>query len=1314
MRIVPLLVLGQVLLLAQGGFETEIRPLLQRYCLGCHSTTAHAGDLDLQRFRVFGDIVKDPRPWLKVVEQLSLGEMPPKVVTQPSAAERARLIEWTNGALRSAARERAGDPGPVVLRRLNNAEYTFTVRDLTGVDSLEPAKEFPADGAAGEGFLNTGNALAMSPSMVSKYLDAGKGIANHAVLLPDGIRFSKSTSRADWTNEILTEIRAFYDQHSAVGGVDNVTQQGVALDRNRGGVLPLRQYLEASRGTGTPKGLSPKYLGMLKGLMQGGRPSPLLDGLRAHWRSGTQADLDAMVAEIEKWQNTLWKYSSVGHIGKADGPKAWLEPVTPVVAQQEFRVKLTSPVVYLAAHDAGDGNAGDVVLWKEPKLVMAGRAPVLVRDLPVFVAQLTARRKVVLAETEAALTGRAAGAWTEYLAGAMAPVDVLTKKIEKVADFGFVKGWGSTSGPMVIANHSDQEVRVPGRMKARGAAVHPSPTLAAAVGWRSPVEGLARVEGTLQRVHAECGNGVTWQLELRRGGVRLRLADGELRNAAALALGPFEKLPVRKGDLLSVVVGPRDGNHSCDLTAVDLKVGVAEGTWSLAADMTGGGAQLKDWTFYSEPATGTLNGTVLPKGSVLARWMMEPEAAARARMAGELHRLVNGAAAPAGADGELYRQITSLASPLYAGSFGEARVAPDMAWGLVGAKFDGPSVTVKAPAVVEIRMPADLAANSELVTTGMLAPGAGVEGSVQLEVLNDKPEPRKGMLAAGTRTANGQGMWTSNNQTVTYSMPVVVNDGSAARKRVEAVFAEFRDMFPASLCYTKIVPVDEVVTLTLYHREDDHLRRLVLNERETAKLNRLWDELHYVSRDALTLVDAFEQLWQYATQDADPSKFEPLRQPIQARAAAFRKLLTESEPRHVEAVVGLAGRAYRRPVTEAEKAQLRGFYRELRGQGMGHEESLRLLIARVLVAPAFLYRAENAGPGKTAVPVGDYELASRLSYFLWSSMPDAELLAAAGAGKLRTEAGLRAQVKRMLADGRVKRLASEFGAAWLHLQGFESLDEKSERHFPTFRELRAPMYEETLRFFEDLFRRNGSVLSIVDADFTFLNEALAKHYEIPGVTGSEWRRVEGVKRYGRGGVLGQAAVLAKQSGASRTSPILRGSWIVEVMLGDKLPKPPKDVPPLPGEDAQANLTVREMTEMHTKDTRCASCHVRIDPYGYTMEAYDAIGRWRQKDAEGRAIRDAATLKDGTAVAGWAGMREYILTKGQAAFLRQFCRKLLGYSLGRAVQLSDEPLLEEMQTKLSANGYHVGEAVDLIVGSRQFREIRGRNYEQDQE
>jgi hypothetical protein len=225
----------------------------------------------------------------------------------------------------------------------------------------------------------------------------------------------------------------------------------------------------------------------------------------------------------------------------------------------------------------------------------------------------------------------------------------------------------------------------------------------------------------------------------------------------------------------------------------------------------------------------------------------------------------------------------------------------------------------------------------------------------------------------------------------------------------------------------------------------------------------------------------------------------------------------------------------------------------------------------------------------------------------------------------------------------------------------------------------------------------------------YLNEKLAQHYDIPGISGEEWRRVDGAKVYSRGGVLAQAATLAKQSGASRTSPILRGTWVSEVLLGEELPKPPKGVPPLPDDETETDgLTVRQLVEKHVSDPKCAVCHARIDPYGFALENFDAIGRHREKDLADRPIDAKSQLNDGTPLDGFSGLQSHLVNSRRDAFLRQFCRKLLGYALGRGVQLSDEPLIAEMQTKLSASDYRVATAVETIVLSRQFREIRGRD------
>jgi len=372
---------------------------------------------------------------------------------------------------------------------------------------------------------------------------------------------------------------------------------------------------------------------------------------------------------------------------------------------------------------------------------------------------------------------------------------------------------------------------------------------------------------------------------------------------------------------------------------------------------------------------------------------------------------------------------------------------------------------------------------------------------------------------------------------------------------------------------------------------------------------------------------------------------------------------------------------------------------------LSHDAAIRMTLTRVLVSSSFLFRLEESPVGETPAAVDNWELANRLSYFLWSTMPDNELRRAASAGQLVNNASLLKQARRLLGEPRVRRLATQFACQWAHVHDFDPNIVKSSKRFPGFSKLRGDMYEETIRFFTDLFQNDRSLLSLLDADHTFVNKRLADFYGVPGVTGDGWRRVEGVRKYGRGGVLGLATTLATQSGAARTSPILRGNWISEVLLGERLPRPPKNVPQL-ADEVPAGLTERQLIERHSKDAACAKCHSRIDPFGFALEGFDAIGRRREKSAGGVVIDSKTTLPDGTRIDGVDGLRSYLLGQRREAFLRQFCRKLLGYALGRELQLSDRPLVDEILARLAKKNYRFSVAVETIVSSRQFRMIRG--------
>jgi hypothetical protein len=1244
---------------AADSFEQSIRPLLRDHCVTCHSREKVEGELDLERFSSLDQVRQHSDVWERVQEQLALGEMPPKEAKQLSAEQKQQLLGWVGTTLKEIALASAGDPGPVVLRRLSNHEYTYTLRDLTGVDALDPAREFPVDGAAGEGFTNVGSALVMSPALLIKYLDAAKEISQHAVMLPDGIRFSASTSPQDWSDEILARLRAFYAQHTSRATGDKVTLQAIDLDTGTGeGRLPLAEYIQALQGQRSDQGLSPKYLNLLRQAMESNEPSLLLDPLRVKFRA---KQLSA--SDIEAWQKALWKFSLVGHVGRPNGPQGWQEKVDPLSSQQEFRIQLEGPLahrLFLVARTAGDGNAGDRVVWENPRLVAKDRPEIPVASLPELQRFLEARRAAILDSTEQCLAALAAERskpaedadasqdasdgsaadpellqlWREYLGldatHAVNLEPLLPSKIERLPDYGFIQGWTAGEDLSVLANSSDSTVRIPGTMAGHSIAAHPSPSRATVLAWRSPVSGTLRISGRVVDAHLDCGDGVSWGLEVRRGHHTQLLASGVTEGGKENLLGPPEKVRIEVGQVVALIISPRD-NHGCDLTSIDLSLSDGKSTWDLAKDVSLNilqGNPHGPWHFLSQPAAVT-PASVLP--AAMARWCTEPspERALEVR--------------------EHLRDNFPLTHPLLASDLRNFRPSQP-----------AEPLSIQAPDFVELNIPAELFAGAELVVTGKLA--TANEGSVQLQVLTSQPgESLDAMLP---------------------SLPVIVGDNSPARERFQRSFDQFRSLFPIALCYSRIVPVDEVVTLRLFYREDEHLQRLILDEKQIEELNRLWEELLFVSQAPLKQVDAFEQIYQFATQDrADlVVEFEKMREPILRAADEFRLQQQAAETAQRQAVSDLAARAWRRPLTNAEREQVQSF-------------PPRLMLVRVLTSPAFLYRSET--PGSKTGPVSDRELATRLSYFLWSSMPDEELFRLAEAGKLRDPDVLAAQARRMLKDPKIRRLSTEFGCQYLHVRDVATLDEKSERHFPTFTEVRDDMQEEVTLFFIDLFQNDRKVLALLDADYSFINKPLADHYGLP-FAGEGWQRVDGLKQHGRGGMLGFAATLTRHSGASRTSAILRGMWLSEVVLGDKTPNPPKGVPALP-EEPPAGLTERQLIERHSSDPACAGCHLRIDPYGFALEGYDAIGRRRQADTR-------TTLYDGTTVAGMAELRDYLVQQRSEVFVKHFSRKLLGYALGRSVQLSDQPLIDRM---VATEGSQVGDLVEQIVRSPQFREIRGQ-------
>lgn len=402
----------------------------------------------------------------------------------------------------------------------------------------------------------------------------------------------------------------------------------------------------------------------------------------------------------------------------------------------------------------------------------------------------------------------------------------------------------------------------------------------------------------------------------------------------------------------------------------------------------------------------------------------------------------------------------------------------------------------------------------------------------------------------------------------------------------------------------------------------------------------------------------------------------------------------------------LATRAYRRPASDREVERLVRLAAQGRASGGSFESGVRLALEAVLVSPHFLFRVELDPPGAAVRTLNEYELASRLSYFLWSSMPDDELFDLAGRGRLRAE--LDRQARRMLRDAKARALVENFAGQWLQLRNLEAIH-PDKQQFPQFDdELRRAMRMEAEMFFEAVVRDNRSVLELIDADYTFANARLARFYGIEGVEGDHFRRValqgaESVRA--RGGVLGLAAMLTVTSNPTRTSPVKRGKWVLENILGAPPPDPPPDVPMLDeGAQAVASGTLRQRMEQHRSDPKCAVCHREMDALGFALENFDAVGAWRTKDGD-FPIDAAAALPDGREFNGPRGLKT-VLRGNPDLFAHCFAEKLLTFALGRGVEYYDRPAVDRIVAAAKASDYRFEAFVLGIVHADPFQKRRG--------
>lgn len=409
----------------------------------------------------------------------------------------------------------------------------------------------------------------------------------------------------------------------------------------------------------------------------------------------------------------------------------------------------------------------------------------------------------------------------------------------------------------------------------------------------------------------------------------------------------------------------------------------------------------------------------------------------------------------------------------------------------------------------------------------------------------------------------------------------------------------------------------------------------------------------------------------------------------------------------VDRILGtLARRAYRRPVTKTDIAALTKFVAMAEAEGQSVEQGIQLAIQAMLVSPHFLFRVER-DPDPTDPArvhrITDLELASRLSYFLWSSMPDDELLSRAEAGKLSVPATLEAQVKRLLADPRSGSLAANFAGQWLETRNLDSVKPDPVK-FPEWGpDLRDAMKQETRLFFESMLRENRPMAEFLTAKFTFLNDRLARHYGIDGVKGPEFRRVD-LTTAERGGILSHASVLTVSSYPTRTSPTIRGKYVMQNILGAPPPAPPADVPALDESSVGNAGSLRQQLEKHRSNAVCASCHNRMDTFGFGLENYDAIGKWRIKDGK-FDVDSGGTLPNGKSFANASEFRE-ILAGNLEDFNRCLVEKMMIYALGRGLERYDRRTVEEIDRKVAAGGYKFQSVIFEVVRSQAFQMRRG--------
>jgi hypothetical protein len=525
-----------------------------------------------------------------------------------------------------------------------------------------------------------------------------------------------------------------------------------------------------------------------------------------------------------------------------------------------------------------------------------------------------------------------------------------------------------------------------------------------------------------------------------------------------------------------------------------------------------------------------------------------------------------------------------------------------------------------------------------------------------------------------------------------------------------------KDPVPAPFDNTYNSPEHDAFVLKVkYQRSDKFFTENMVDGADRTHLNEAWNDLFgswpyhdaylgmLIDHYGLTLPSRKAQDLTAEKIAAQPAPAQPYLTALRAHYDEVMKAQALAQPGHVTDVVAFASRAWRRPLTVAEKASLRAFYQRSRTEtGLDHDDAIRAVVARILVSPAFLYRVETQTRASER-SLNGWEMASRLSFFLWSSIPDEELRRAAAAGELSNPKLLASQVKRMTADPKARRLATEFFGQWLGFYHFDQYRGVDTGRFPEFTdEVKTAMYDEAISTFEYIVRQERPVKEILFADYMFLNKPLAKFYgvakDVPSAEAVT--KVDGANAFERGGALRLGSVLTTTSAPLRTSPVKRGDWVLRRVLGTPTPPPPADAGTLPGDDKSFNgQTLRQRLTEHKRNATCANCHLKIDPLGFPLERFDAVGRVRDKYPDGQAIDVTGEFADKTTISGSDGLLKYLQGKDKQV-MTTLSKKMLGYALGRTVLASDRPLLADM-VAAGPNTTFADLAIKVVT-SRQFR------------